>query len=164
MKVIFSTCISGNGHQTQAIALKQFLQEKGINVCCNLTGKPFNKNLPEYFTKEFNNDYNLYNRKALPASSLLYTWGNSYSIKKNVLGILASASYNNSNKFTQVTQTKYRYDDNIVDQKLTDKQSNSNINVGAILNFGYKVGQKIFLVLKTYLIKQQKIQQQLDQG
>jgi len=54
MKVIFSTCISGNGHQTQAIALKQFLQEKGINVCCNLTGKPFNKNLPEYFTKEFN--------------------------------------------------------------------------------------------------------------
>jgi len=94
------------------------------------------------FTKEFNNDYNLYNRKALPASSLLYTWGNSYSIKKNVLGILASASYNNSNKFTQVTQTKYRYDDNIVDQKLTDKQSNSNINIGAILNFGYKVGTK----------------------
>ena len=54
MKVIFSTCISGNGHQTQSIAVKQFLKEKGIDVCCNLVGKPFKKNLPEYFTKEFN--------------------------------------------------------------------------------------------------------------
>ncbi len=94
------------------------------------------------FTKEFNNDYNLYDRRALPATSLLYTWGNSYTIKKNVLGILGSVSYNNTNKFTKVVQTKYRYDDNTVDQKLTDKQSNANINAGAVLNIGYKIGTK----------------------
>jgi uncharacterized protein (TIGR00661 family) len=54
MKIIFGTCISGNGHQTQAIATKQFLEKQGINVICNLVGKPFKNKLPKYFTDEFN--------------------------------------------------------------------------------------------------------------
>lgn len=54
MKIIFGTCISGNGHQTQAIATKQYLEKHGINVICNLVGKPFKNKLPKYFTDEFN--------------------------------------------------------------------------------------------------------------
>lgn len=54
MKIIFGTCISGNGHQTQAIAIKQLLEKQGINVICNLVGKPFKNKLSKYFTDEFN--------------------------------------------------------------------------------------------------------------
>ena len=54
MKIIFGTCVSGNGHQTQAIATKQYLEKQGINVICNLVGKPFKNKLPKYFTDEFN--------------------------------------------------------------------------------------------------------------
>jgi len=54
MKIIFGTCISGNGHQTQAIAVKQYLEKQGINVIYNLVGKPYKNNIPKYFTDEFN--------------------------------------------------------------------------------------------------------------
>lgn len=101
------------------------------------------------YTKSFNNDFNLYNRKAMPNSSLIYTWGNSYKLKKNTFGILGSTSYNNSNKYTRVVQTKFRYDDNIIDQKLTDNQINTNVNIGAVLNFGYKIGTKNLLGFKN---------------
>jgi uncharacterized protein (TIGR00661 family) len=55
MKIIFGTCVSGNGHQTQAIAVKQFLEKQGdTTVVCNLVGKPFKNKLSKYFTDEFN--------------------------------------------------------------------------------------------------------------
>lgn len=54
MRVIFGTCVSGNGHQTQSIAVKQFLEKKCINVICNLVGKPYKNSVSKYFTDEFN--------------------------------------------------------------------------------------------------------------
>lgn len=52
MKILFGVQTEGNGHITQAIATKQYLQEKGYDVC-KVFAASKTKGLSKYFTDEF---------------------------------------------------------------------------------------------------------------
>lgn len=100
-------------------------------------------------TKKFNNDWKLYDKSAAPNSSLSYTWGRSFKHHKNSFGTLASFSYSNSNKYTEIEQKKFRYDDNNLDQYFTDEQITNNVSFGALLNFGYRLKKKHVVTIKN---------------
>lgn len=53
MKILFGVQTEGNGHITQAIAVKQYLQSKGLNVTAVFAAKK-KKGLASYFKDEFN--------------------------------------------------------------------------------------------------------------
>lgn len=53
MKILLGVQTEGNGHITQALAIKSFLEEKNINVALSLSAKK-NKPLAKYYTNEFN--------------------------------------------------------------------------------------------------------------
>jgi len=53
MKILFGVQTEGNGHITQAIAVKQYLQSKGLNVTAAFAAKK-KKGLSGYFKDEFN--------------------------------------------------------------------------------------------------------------
>ena len=58
MKILFGVQTEGNGHITQCIATKQYLQSQGIEVTTAFAAKK-KRGLPKYFTDEFNViDYN----------------------------------------------------------------------------------------------------------
>lgn len=101
------------------------------------------------FTKKFNNDWQIYNKQAAPNSNLSYSWGRSFRHHQNSFGTLASFTYSNSNRFTQVEQKKFRYEDNILDQDYTDKQFTNNVSFGALLNLAYKFKKKHVVTVKN---------------
>ncbi len=109
------------------------------------------KKASEYvdFTKKFNNNWNIYNKTALPNGNLSYSWGRSFMHHKNSFGTMATFTYSNSNKFSQVQQKKFRYDDNNLDQDFTDKQYTNNVAFGALLNFGYKFKKNHSIAVKN---------------
>ena len=53
MKILFGVQTEGNGHITQCIATKQYLQSQGIEVTTAFAAKK-KRGLPKYFTDEFN--------------------------------------------------------------------------------------------------------------
>ena len=53
MKILFGVQTEGNGHITQAIATKQYLQSQGIEVTTAFAAKK-KRGLSKYFTDEFN--------------------------------------------------------------------------------------------------------------
>jgi len=53
MKILFGVQTEGNGHITQALAVKSFLKEKNIDVALSFSAKK-NKPLAKYYTSEFN--------------------------------------------------------------------------------------------------------------
>ena len=53
MKILFGVQTEGNGHITQAIAVKQYLQSKNIDVSCAFAAKK-KRGLAKYFSDEFN--------------------------------------------------------------------------------------------------------------
>ena len=53
MKILFGVQTEGNGHITQAIAVKQYLQSKGLRVTAAFAAKK-KKGLANYFKDEFN--------------------------------------------------------------------------------------------------------------
>ena len=53
MKIFFGTQTEGNGHLTQAIALKQYFAKKGQNIDKVFAANK-SKGLSSYFTNEFN--------------------------------------------------------------------------------------------------------------
>jgi uncharacterized protein (TIGR00661 family) len=53
MKILFGVQTEGNGHITQCIATKQYLQSQGIKVTTAFAAKK-KRGLPKYFTDEFN--------------------------------------------------------------------------------------------------------------
>ena len=58
MKILFGVQTEGNGHITQCIATKQYLQSQGIEITTAFAAKK-KRGLPKYFTDEFNViDYN----------------------------------------------------------------------------------------------------------
>lgn len=101
------------------------------------------------FTKKFNNDWKIYNKTALPNGNMSYSWGRSFKHHKNSFGTMATFTYANSNKFTQVDQKKFRYEDNNLDQNFTDKQYTNNVSFGALLNMGYKFKKKHIVTVKN---------------
>ncbi len=107
------------------------------------------KNIYIDFTKKFNNDWKIHNKKALPNGNLSYSWGRSFKHYQNSFGTLASFTYSNSNRFTQVEQKKFRYEDNNLDQYFIDKQYTNNVAFGALLNFGYKFKKKHVITIKN---------------
>ena len=52
MKILFGVQTEGNGHITQAIATKQYLQSQGIEVTTAFAAKK-KRGLSKYFTDEF---------------------------------------------------------------------------------------------------------------
>ena len=100
-------------------------------------------------TKKFNNDWKIYQKQAMPNTNLAYSWGRSFKHHQNSFGTLASITYANNNRFSQVEQRKNRYDDNNLDQNLTDDQFTNNVALGALLNFGYKFKKKHVLTMKN---------------
>ena len=53
MKILFGVQTEGNGHITQCIATKQYLQSQGIEITTAFAAKK-KRGLPKYFTDEFN--------------------------------------------------------------------------------------------------------------
>jgi outer membrane receptor protein involved in Fe transport len=101
------------------------------------------------YTKKFNNDWNIYNSTAMPNTNLSYSWGNRFKHHKNSFGTLASFTYSNTNKYQLVTQKKYRYDDNNLDQDFQDEQYTNNVSLGALLNVGYNLKKKTVITMKN---------------
>jgi len=107
---------------------------------------------PSYYvdvTKQFNNDWKVREKTAMPNTNLGYTWGRSFRHHKNSFGTLASFNYASNNKYTQVQQKKFRYDDNNLDQFFTDNLYTNNISMGALLNFAYKFKTKHTVTIKN---------------
>lgn len=101
------------------------------------------------FTKKFNNDWNIYNKTALPNGNMSYSWGRSFKHHKNSFGTLASFTYSNSNRYSEVNQKKFRYEDNNLDQNFTDKQYTNNVAFGALVNLAYKFHKKHVVTVKN---------------
>lgn len=101
------------------------------------------------FTKKFNNDWNIYNKTALPNGNMSYSWGRSFKHHQNSFGTLASFTYSNNNRYTEVNQKKFRYDDNNLDQDFTDKQYTNNVAFGALVNLAYKFHKKHVITVKN---------------
>lgn len=100
-------------------------------------------------TKKFNNDWKIYNKQAAPNSNLSYSWGRSFKHHQNSFGTLASVTYSNNNRYTEIEQKKFRNDDNNLDQNYIDKQYTNNVAFGALLNFGYKFKKKHSIAIKN---------------
>lgn len=101
------------------------------------------------FTKKFNNDWNIYNKTALPNGNMSYSWGRSFKHHQNSFGTLASFTYSNSNRYSEVNQKKFRYEDNNLDQNFTDKQYTNNVAFGALINLAYKFHKKHIVTVKN---------------
>jgi outer membrane receptor protein involved in Fe transport len=122
-------------------------------VRSNPESKNFQQGLDKYeyvnITKKFNNDWKVYEKMAMPNTSLSYSWGRSFKHHKNSFGTLASFTYASNNRTTQVEQRKHRYEDNNLDQDYTDNQFTNNVSFGALLNFGYKLKKKHTIAMKN---------------
>jgi TonB-dependent receptor len=104
------------------------------------------KNQEIQSARSLNNDFNIYNSKALPIQNYQFTLGNVQEIgkEKNRFGTTLSLTYRNSQNITPDYIQRYdNYD-------YTSQISKFSTNVGALANFAYSFGKNKITLKNLY--------------
>lgn len=142
---------AGAGYNTQSTNKEYFHFNKGnkdwIGIDDGTRAMPadfpeteaFQSSTPEEkveLTKQFDNDWQITQKDKMPFNkSLQVTLAEKINLRENKLGVIASVTYNNSNKIVKGERGDYDSDKRLY--QYNDKQYFNNILAGGILNFSY---------------------------
>lgn len=94
-------------------------------------------------SKKFDNDWTVSNTRPMLTPRFSYTLGIPFKLKKQrELGILISANYSLTQKYSDGVVNKFDMSDNRAQQAFNDKLFNSTVQNGGIINLSYKLNNR----------------------
>lgn len=90
-------------------------------------------------TKKFDNDWRINQYNSLPNLRASYSLGVPVKIFGRELGIVTAVNYNSTERYSRVTLRRYQGEDGLMLTDLNNDAFYKNVNLGAILNFSYKL-------------------------